>query len=96
MITGSTSRAGLLCQSANRRRPEAVDLSRKSRIPNAPAGETASAMTSGHGTRKALALMRRALRNHTERGGVVSAPSLGSGSTLIAAEDTGRICLAWT
>src|SRR4051812_28750969 len=36
--------------------------------------------------------MRRPLLNHTERGGLVYDPFLGWGSTLIAAEDTGRVC----
>jgi DNA modification methylase len=44
------------------------------------------------GTQKPVALMRRPLLNHTERGGLVYDPFLGSGSTLIAAEDTGRVC----
>ena len=46
----------------------------------------------GHGTQKPVELMRRPLLNHTERGGLVYDPFLGSGSTLIAAEDTGRAC----
>ena len=36
--------------------------------------------------------MRRAIVNHTDRGDVVYDPFLGSGSVLIAAETTGRIC----
>jgi DNA modification methylase len=46
----------------------------------------------GHGTQKPIELMRRPLLNHTERAGLVYDPFLGSGSTLIAAEDSGRIC----
>src|SRR5438309_10949046 len=54
--------------------------------------ETATDAITGHGTQKPVELMRRPLLNHTERGGLVYDPFLGSGSTLIAAEDTGRIC----
>jgi DNA modification methylase len=45
-----------------------------------------------HGTQKPVELMRRAIVNHTVRGDVVYDPFLGSGSVLIAAETTGRIC----
>jgi DNA modification methylase len=46
----------------------------------------------GHGTQKPIELMRRPILNHTQRGALVYDPFLGSGTTLIAAEDTGRIC----
>jgi DNA modification methylase len=46
----------------------------------------------GHGTQKPVELMRRPVLNHTERGAIVYDPFLGSGSTLAAAEDAGRIC----
>ncbi len=36
--------------------------------------------------------MRRPLLNHTERGEAVYDPFLGSGTTLIAAELTERVC----
>jgi DNA modification methylase len=36
--------------------------------------------------------MRRPILNHTKRGAVVYDPFLGSGTTLIAAELTGRAC----
>jgi DNA modification methylase len=37
--------------------------------------------------------MRRPTLNHTERGDRVYDPFLGSGTTLIAAEQTERVCL---
>jgi DNA modification methylase len=46
----------------------------------------------GHGTQKPVELMRRPLLNHTERGDRVYDPFLGSGTTLIAAEQTERAC----
>jgi DNA modification methylase len=46
----------------------------------------------GHGTQKPVELMRRPILNHTQPGEAVYDPFLGSGSTLIAAENTGRIC----
>ena len=36
--------------------------------------------------------MRRPILNHTERGDAVYDPFLGSGTTLIAAEQTERVC----
>jgi DNA modification methylase len=36
--------------------------------------------------------MRRPILNHAKRGAVVYDPFLGSGTTLIAAELTGRVC----
>jgi DNA modification methylase len=55
-------------------------------------GEKQADTITGHGTQKPVELMRRPLRNHTERGGLVYDPFLGSGSTLMAAEDIGRVC----
>jgi DNA modification methylase len=46
-----------------------------------------------HPTQKPLELMRRPLLNHTHRGELVYDPFLGSGTTLMAAELTERICL---
>ena len=45
-----------------------------------------------HPTQKPLELMRRPIVNHTKRGELVYDPFLGSGTTLIAAEMTGRVC----
>jgi DNA modification methylase len=47
-----------------------------------------------HGTQKPVECMRRPMLNNSEPGDVVYEPFLGSGTTLIAAESTGRICLA--
>jgi DNA modification methylase len=45
-----------------------------------------------HPTQKPLELMRRPILNHTKRGEAVYDPFLGSGTTLMAAELTERIC----
>ncbi len=49
-------------------------------------------IATGHGTQKPVELMRRPILNHTERGDRVYDPFLGSGTTLIAAEQTERAC----
>ena len=46
-----------------------------------------------HPTQKPVELMRRPLLNHLRRGDQVYEPFLGSGTTLAAAELTGRVCL---
>lgn len=46
----------------------------------------------GHGAQKPVEIMRRPILNHTRPGEACYDPFLGSGSTLIAAESTGRIC----
>lgn len=45
-----------------------------------------------HSTQKPIELMRRPMLNHTKRGESVYDPFLGSGTTMIAAEQTERIC----
>jgi DNA modification methylase len=45
-----------------------------------------------HPTQKPVSLMQRPIRNHTRRGELVYDPFLGSGTTLAAAEQTGRVC----
>jgi DNA modification methylase len=45
-----------------------------------------------HPTQKPVALMRRPILNHTQRGELVYEPFLGSGTTLVAAELTERVC----
>ncbi|GJD93371.1 DNA-methyltransferase [Methylobacterium iners] len=47
----------------------------------------------GHPTEKPVEIMRRPILNHTRPGDFVYDPFLGSGSTLLAAEETGRACL---
>lgn len=47
-----------------------------------------------HPTMKPVALLERALRNSTPNGGMVLDCFAGSGSTLIAAQATGRRCFA--
>ena len=48
--------------------------------------------TTGHGTQKPVELMRRPILNNTRSGDIVYDPFLGSGTTLVAAELTDRIC----
>ena len=57
-----------------------------------PFGGNREDVATGHGTQKPIELMRRPILNHTKRGATVYDPFLGSGTTLIAAELTGRIC----
>src|SRR6185503_1635364 len=57
-----------------------------------PFGGNQEESATGHGTQKPVELMRRPILNHTERGRAVYDPFLGSGTTLIAAEMTERIC----
>jgi DNA modification methylase len=47
-----------------------------------------------HGTQKPVECMRRPILNNSIPGQAIYEPFLGSGTTLIAAETTGRICLA--
>ena len=47
-----------------------------------------------HPTQKPVELMQRPILNHTKRKQLVYDPFLGSGTTLAAAELTGRVCLA--
>ena len=57
-----------------------------------PHGGNKDEKQTGHGTQKPVELMRRPILNHTERGDIVYDPFLGSGSTVIAAEQTERVC----
>jgi DNA modification methylase len=55
-------------------------------------GNNPEETATGHGTQKPVELMRRPILNHTERGEVIYDPFLGSGTSLVAAALTGRIC----
>jgi DNA modification methylase len=46
----------------------------------------------GHGTQKPVECMRRPIVNNSSPGQLIYDPFLGSGTTLVAAEATGRIC----
>ncbi|MDI3469890.1 MAG: DNA modification methylase [Pseudolabrys sp.] len=46
-----------------------------------------------HGTQKPVECMRRPIVNNSAKGDLVYEPFAGSGSTLIAAESVGRVCL---
>ena len=55
------------------------------------AGENAA---TGHSTQKPVRLFERAVLNHTVADEAIYDPFVGSGTTIIAAEKTGRKCLA--
>jgi DNA modification methylase len=57
-----------------------------------PMGGDRNEKATGHGTQKPLEVMRRPILNHTKRGDVVYDPFLGSGTTMMAAELTERVC----
>lgn len=59
-----------------------------------PFGGSREEEATGHGTQKPLELMRLPILNNTNSGEIVYDPFLGSGTTLIAAEQTGRFCYA--
>jgi DNA modification methylase len=47
-----------------------------------------------HGTQKPVECMRRPMLNNSNPGQAVYEPFLGSGTTLIAAQSSGRVCYA--
>jgi DNA modification methylase len=62
-------------------------------VPNLnPFGGSKEEPATGHGTQKPIELMRRPILNNTQRGEIVYDPFLGSGTTLMAAELTDRVC----
>ena len=48
----------------------------------------------GHSTQKPVECMRRPILNNSSPGQAVYEPFSGSGTTIIAAEETGRTCYA--
>jgi DNA modification methylase len=63
--------------------------------PIMPFGDRAAEdAVTAHPTQKPLALFERPILNHTQRGDLVFDPFSGSGTCLIAAEATGRTCVA--
>jgi DNA modification methylase len=59
---------------------------------NNPFGNREREQSWGHGTQKPVECMRRPIENNSRPGQAVYDPFLGSGTTLIAAEITGRVC----
>jgi hypothetical protein len=55
-------------------------------------GKNQEETATGHGTQKPIELMRRPILNHTERGDAIYDAFLGSGTSLVAAELTERVC----
>jgi DNA modification methylase len=47
----------------------------------------------GHSTQKPVECMRRPMFNNSNKGDLIYDPFLGSGTTVIAAETEGRVCL---
>jgi DNA modification methylase len=59
---------------------------------NNPFGNREREQSWGHGTQKPVECMRRPIENNSRPGQAVYDPFFGSGTTLIAAEMTGRVC----
>ena len=59
---------------------------------NNPFGNPQHEYTWGHGTQKPVECMRRPIINNSRPGQAIYDPFLGSGTTLIAAEMTSRVC----
>ena len=59
---------------------------------NNPFGSPQREPSWGHGTQKPVECMRRPIVNNSRPGQVIYDPFLGSGTSLIAAEITGRVC----
>ena len=59
---------------------------------NNPIGNRQREQSWGHGTQKPVECMRRPIVNNSRPGQLIYDPFLGSGTSLISAEMTGRIC----
>ena len=59
---------------------------------NNPFGNQQREQSWGHGAQKPVECMRRPIANNSRPGQVIYDPFLGSGTSLIAAEMTGRVC----
>jgi DNA modification methylase len=59
---------------------------------NNPFGNQQREQTWGHGTQKPVECMRRPIANNSRPGQAIYDPFLGSGTSVIAAEMTGRVC----
>jgi DNA modification methylase len=59
---------------------------------NNPFGNPHHEQSWGHGTQKPVECMRRPIANNSRPGQAVYDPFLGSGTSVIAAEMTGRVC----
>jgi len=59
---------------------------------NNPFGNPQHEQSWGHGTQKPVECMRRPIVNNSRPGQTIYDPFLGSGTSLIAAEMTGRVC----
>jgi len=57
-----------------------------------PFGGSRQEEATGHGTQKPVEIMRRPILNNTQPGDTIYDPFLGSGTTLVAASCTDRIC----
>jgi DNA modification methylase len=63
-------------------------------VPNLnPMGGDRNEKATGHGTQKPVELFRRPIVNHTKHGDAIYDPFLGSGTAMMAAELTERICI---
>jgi DNA modification methylase len=58
-----------------------------------PFGNPKREQSWGHGTQKPVECMRRPIVNNSRSGEAIYDPFLGSGTSLIAAEMTGRVCV---